>query len=94
MSVIPFKDDADFRKHNQKATEAAAEELRRFVSALEALDMEMADLQRERKDVFTVVRSKGYDVKALRKVVAERKRDAAELAEEREIMALYQQLLL
>jgi uncharacterized protein (UPF0335 family) len=94
MGVVPMKDDADFRKHNQKATEAAAEELRRFVSALEALDMEMADLQRERKDVFTVVRSKGYDVKALRKVVAERKRDAAELAEEREIMALYQQLLL
>jgi uncharacterized protein (UPF0335 family) len=89
-----MKDDEDFRKHNQKATEAGAEELREFVSDLEAVDAQMADLQRERKDIFTVVKSRGYDVKALRKVLAERKRDAAELAEEREVMALYQQLLL
>jgi len=94
MGVIPMKDDEDFRKHNQKATEAGAEELREFVSDLEAVDAQMADLQRERKDIFTVVKSRGYDVKALRKVLAERKRDAAELAEEREVMALYQQLLL
>jgi uncharacterized protein (UPF0335 family) len=94
MGVIPMKDDADFRKHNQKATEAAAEELRQFVADIESVDAQMADLQRERRDVFTVVKSKGYDVKALRKVIAERKRDAAELSEEREIMALYQQLLL
>lgn len=94
MGLIPMKDDEDFRKHNQKATEAAAEELREFVSDLEGVDAQMADLQRERKDIFTVVKSRGYDVKALRKVLAERKRDAAELAEEREVMALYQQLLL
>ena len=94
MGVIPMKDDADFRKHNQKATEAAGEELRQFVADIESVDAQMLDLQRERRDVFTVVKSKGYDVKALRKVIAERKRDAAELSEEREIMALYQQLLL
>ena len=94
MGVIPMKDDEDFRKHNQQATSAAAEELRNFVADIEAVDAQLADLQRERKDVFTVVKSKGYDVKALRKVLAERKRDAAELAEEREIIALYQELLL
>lgn len=94
MGVVPMKDDADFRKHNQKATEAAAEELRRFVADIESVDAQVADLQRERKDIFTVVKSKSYDVKALRKVIAERKRDAADLAEEREIMALYQELLL
>lgn len=94
MGVVPMKDDADFRKHNQKATEAAAEELRQFVADIESVDAQVADLQRERKDIFTVVKSKSYDVKALRKVIAERKRDAADLAEEREIMALYQELLL
>jgi uncharacterized protein (UPF0335 family) len=94
MGVVPMKDDADFRKHNQKATEAASEELRQFVADIESVDAQVADLQRERKDVFTVVKSRGYDVKALRKVISERKRDAADLAEEREIMALYQELLL
>jgi len=94
MGVIPMKDDEGFRKHNQQATEAAAVELREFVADIEAVDAQMQDLQRERKDLFTVVKSRGYDVKALRKVLAERKRDAAELAEEREVMALYQELLL
>lgn len=94
MGVVPMKDDPDFRKHNQQATEAAAQELREFVADIEAVDAQMQDLQRERKDIFTIVKARGYDVKALRKVLAERKRDAAELAEEREVMALYQQLLL
>jgi len=94
MGVIPMKDDEGFRKHNQQAMEAAAVELREFVADIEAVDAQMQDLQRERKDLFTVVKSRGYDVKALRKVLAERKRDAAELAEEREVMALYQELLL
>lgn len=94
MGVIPFKDDDDFKKHNQKATEEASKELREFVSELESLDAQMADLQRDRQDVLTVVKSKGYNVKALRKLLAERKRDAGELAEEKEVIEVYRNLLL
>lgn len=94
MSVIPFKDDDDFKKHNQKATEEASKELREFVSDLESLDSQMADLQRDRQDILTVVKSKGYNVKALRKLLAERKRDAGELAEEKEVIEVYRNLLL
>jgi len=94
MGVIPFKDDDDFKKHNQKATEEASKELREFVSELESLDAQMADLQRDRQDILTVVKSKGYNVKALRKLLAERKRDAGELAEEKEVIEVYRNLLL
>ena len=94
MGVIPFKDDDDFKKHNQKATEEASKELREFVSDLESLDAQMADLQRDRQDILTVVKSKGYNVKALRKLLAERKRDAGELAEEKEVIEVYRNLLL
>lgn len=94
MGVIPFKDDDDFKKHNQKATEEASKELREFVSDLESLDAQMADLQRDRQDIFTVVKSKGYNVKALRRLLAERKRDAGELAEEKEVIEVYRNLLL
>ena len=94
MGVIPFKDDEDFKKHNQKATEEASKELREFVSELESLDAQMADLQRDRQDILTVVKSKGYNVKALRKLLAERKRDAGELAEEKEVIEVYRNLLL
>jgi len=94
MSVIPLKDDDDFKRHNQKATEVAAEELRRFVDDLEALDAQVMDLSREKKDIMVVVKSKGYDVKALRRLLAERKRDAAELQEERDTVEMYRNLLL
>jgi len=94
MGVIPFKDDDDFKKHNQKATEEAAKDLQAFVGDLEALDAQMADLQRDRQDILTVVKSKGYNVKALRKLLAERKRDAGELAEEKETIEVYRNLLL
>lgn len=94
MSVLPFKEDDDFRKHNQKAADSAVEDLRNFVSEFESLDAQVADLRRDQKDLMTVIKSKGYDTKALRRLLAERKRDAADLAEERELVAQYQEMLL
>jgi uncharacterized protein (UPF0335 family) len=36
-----------------------------------------ADMRRDQKDLMTVAKSKGWDTKALRRLLAERKRDAA-----------------
>ena len=94
MSVLPFKEDEDFRKHNQKAEESGAKELRQMVEEYESLDAQVADLRRDQKDLMTVAKSKGWDTKALRRLLAERKRDAAELQEEQEIVAKYRNLLL
>lgn len=94
MSVVPFRDDDDFRKHNQKAGEVASKELREFVEEIEALEAQIADLSRDKADIFTVAKSKGYNVKALRKLLGERKRNAGELAEEKETVELYRNLLL
>ena len=94
MSVLPFKDDDDFKKHNQHVDAAAAGELRSFVGDFEALSAQLADLRRDQKDLMTVMKSRGWNTKALRRLLAERKRDAAELQEEQEISALYRNLLL
>ena len=94
MSVLPFKEDEDFRKHNQKAEESGAKELRQMVEEYESLDAQVADMRRDQKDLMTVAKSKGWDTKALRRLLAERKRDAAELQEEQEIVAMYRNLLL
>ena len=94
MSVLPFKEDEDFRKHNQKAEDSGAKELRQMVEEYESLDAQVADLRRDQKDLMTVAKSKGWDTKALRRLMAERKRDAAELQEEQEIVAKYRNLLL
>jgi len=94
MGVVPMKHDEDFFEHNSKATEVAAVGLREFVSALEGVAEQQADLSREKADIYTVAKSKGWNVKALRKLVAERRRDAADLREEQDAMAMYRDLLL
>lgn len=59
-----------------------------------------ADASRDETDIcnpeqrlYTVAKSKGYNVRALRALVRERKRDADELRQERDSLALYKQLL-
>ena len=94
MSVLPFKEDDDFRKHNQFTGEAAGEELRTFLGDFEAFDAQIADARSDQSDLITVMKSKGWNVKALRRLVAERKRDADDLREEQEVVAMYRDLLL
>jgi uncharacterized protein (UPF0335 family) len=91
---LPFKEDEDFRKHNQKAEEAAAEELRAFIEAVESDDAQIADIQRDKKDRFTMIKAKGYNVKALRRLLADRKKDAKSEQELKDAMEHYKSLLL
>ena len=94
MSVLPFKEDEGFRKHNQHASDSAIQDIRNFVAEFESLDAQVSDLRRDQKDLLTVIKSKGYDTKALRRLLSERKRDAADLAEEQDLVAQYREMLL
>ena len=94
MSKLPFKEDEDFRKHNQKANDSAAEELRKFIEEVESDDAQIADIQRDKKDRFTMIKAKGYNVKALRRLLADRKKDMGEEQELRDVMEQYKSLLL
>ena len=94
MSVLPFKEDEDFKKHNQHAEESIAPQLRNFVADFEAIDAQVSDLRRDQKDMMTVMKSKGFNMKALRRLLSERKRDAADLQEEKEIAEMYRDLLI
>ena len=89
-----FKEDEDFKKHNQQAEASAAKELKDFVSEFESLDAQVADLRRDQKDLMTVMKSKGFNMKALRRLLSERKRDAADLQEEKEFAEMYRDLLI
>jgi uncharacterized protein (UPF0335 family) len=51
-------------------------------------------MRRDQKDLMTVAKSKGWDTKALRRLLAERKRDVADLEEERQLVEQYRNLLL
>jgi uncharacterized protein (UPF0335 family) len=67
--------------------------LKSFVERIERLEEEKASIAGDVKEVYAEAKAQGFDTKVLRKVVALRKRDAAERREEQEILDLYLQAL-
>ena len=70
-----------------------AEELRQFVERIERLDADKAEIAAQRKEVIEEAKSRGYDAKAIRKIVAIRKRHADDVAEEEAILSMYREAL-
>ena len=70
-----------------------AGELRQFVERYERLDQEKKDIADAQKEVMAEARGRGYDVKVLRKLVALRKKDPADVSEEEAVLELYKQAL-
>jgi len=75
------------------AYRVTANELRQFVERLERLDAEKKDLAEQSKEVMAEAKARGYDTKVLRKVIALRKRDSDDIAEEEAVMEMYKEAL-
>lgn len=67
----------------------AAGELRSFIERIERLEAEKAIVALDLREVFAEAKSLGYDARVMRKVVALRKRDADDVAEEQAVMSMY-----
>lgn len=74
-------------------TNVAAEELRQFIERYEHLEAEKKDIADQLKEVMAEAKGRGYDTKVIRKIIALRKRDKDDLAEEEAIMELYKAAL-
>lgn len=70
-----------------------ADELRQFIEQWEQLDREKADIAEQQKDVMSEAKARGYDTAVIRKLIALRKRDKNDLAEEEAILDIYKQAL-
>jgi uncharacterized protein (UPF0335 family) len=70
-----------------------AGELRQFVERYERLESERRDLADQMKEVMAEARARGYDARVLKKLIALRKRDSAEVSEEEALLELYRQAL-
>jgi len=70
-----------------------AGELRQFVERLERLDAEKKDLAEQMKEVLAEAKGRGYDTKVIRKLVALRKRDKDDIAEEEAVLEMYKEAL-
>lgn len=74
-------------------TTVAAQELRQFIERFERLEAEKKDIADAQKEVMAEAKGRGYDTKVLRKVIAIRKRDANDLAEEEAVLDMYKAAL-
>lgn len=83
--VIENQGDATYR--------VTANELRQFVERIERLDAEKKDLAEQQKEVMAEAKARGYDTKVLRKVIALRKRDKDDIAEEEAVLEMYKEAL-
>ena len=78
---------------NAESYRVTADELRQFIERIERLDAEKKDLAEQQKEVMAEAKGRGYDTKVLRKVIAIRKRDANDLAEEEAVLEMYKSAL-
>ena len=70
-----------------------AGELRQFIERFERLDEEKKNLAEQQKEVMAEAKARGYDTKVMRKVIALRKRDANDIAEEEAVLDMYKAAL-
>jgi uncharacterized protein (UPF0335 family) len=69
------------------------EELRAFIERVERLAAEKQDAADAQKEVYAEIKGRGYDAAVVRKIVARRKRDRDDLAEEEAILEMYETAL-
>ena len=64
-------------------------QLQSFVDRIERLEAEKAAISVDIRDVYAETKSNGFNVKIIKKIIAMRKKDGAELQEEQALIATY-----
>jgi len=67
----------------------SGQQLRSFVDRIERLEEEKTGIADDIKDLYSVAKGQGFEVKVLRKIISLRKRSKEDRQEEEELMALY-----
>lgn len=82
---------------SEDVTEASyrvtADELRQFIERIERLEQEKKDIMDHQKEVMAEAKGRGYDTKVMRKLIALRKRDENDIAEEEAVLEMYKEAL-
>ena len=70
-----------------------ADELRQFIERVERLEQEKKDIAEQVKEVMAEAKGRGYDTKVMRKVIALRRREPDDIAEEEAVLEMYREAL-
>jgi uncharacterized protein (UPF0335 family) len=76
-------------KTSTRTVGTTADRLKSFVERIERLEEEKQGIADGIKEIYGEAKGEGFDAKVLRKVVAVRKKDPQERAEEDELLELY-----
>ena len=63
--------------------------IRSFVERIEHLDVELQELNEQKKEVFSEAKAEGFDVKTLKEIIKLRKQDKEERDERDTLLDLY-----
>lgn len=73
--------------------DVTGEELRQFIERVERLEEEKKDISEQIKEVFAEMKGRGFDVKAVRVILRERRQDPDDIAEQEALIDLYKAAL-
>lgn len=76
-----------------QAYNVTGEELRQFIERIEHLEEERKDIADQIKEVFSEMKGRGFDVKAVRTILKERRLDPDDVAEQEAIIDTYRAAL-
>ena len=83
----------DERGEGMGGGQVAADELRLLIERAERLEEEKKGISDDIKDVMAEAKGRGYDPKAIRKIMSIRKKKREEYQEEEAILEVYMQAL-
>ena len=87
LQCLPAAQAAD------NAYNVTAAELRQFIEQYEHLEAEKKDIADQQKEVMADAKGRGYSTLTIRKIVAIRKKDRDQVAEEDAILEMYRAAL-
>ena len=70
-----------------------ADELKQFIERFEQLEAEKKAVAEQQKELMAEAKGRGYDTKVMLKIIALRKRQPDDIAEEEAVLELYKQAL-
>jgi len=88
-----FKDDPEFAKMQDQADEQMTKLLKATVQDYEAFMADRDAAAREMSDLIKQAKDQGLNVKAFKRLIAERKRDREDVMEEARMLETYRNLL-
>jgi uncharacterized protein (UPF0335 family) len=95
MGDLKFTTAGDFMMNDDMTDtyRVTADELRQFIERYERLEAEVKDIKDSQKEVMAEAKGRGYDTKVMRKVIALRKRNRDDIAEEEAVLEMYMSAL-